>query len=59
MCSVIGFPLGQGATAVKAYEAQYVTVTQDAQEVDMVVNVGWLKTGKIREVYEDIKVFFA
>ena len=44
VCSVIGFPLGAMATEVKCYEARQ-SVESGACEVDMVLNVGLLKSG--------------
>lgn len=54
VCSVIGFPLGQNTTALKALEAKQA-VEDGANEIDMVVNVSALKDGKDDFVYEDIK----
>ena len=54
VCTVVGFPLGQMAPAAKAFEAQSAAA-QGASEVDMVLNVGWLKGGEYVLVYEDIK----
>ena len=44
VCSVIGFPLGAGLTVAKAFEAK-AAIAAGAQEIDMVINVGWLKSG--------------
>ncbi len=52
--SVAGFPSGAAATALKAAEARHL-VQQGVDEVDMVINVGWLKSGKHTEVREDIQ----
>lgn len=52
-CAVAGFSLGATLPAVKAFEAQQV-VELGAKEVDMVMNVGKLKDGDFRLVYEDI-----
>ena len=52
-CAVAGFSLGATLPAVKAFEAQQV-VELGAKEVDMVMNVGKLKDGDYRLVYEDI-----
>ncbi|KAF7370080.1 hypothetical protein MSAN_00638000 [Mycena sanguinolenta] len=52
-CAVIGFPLGAGTTAAKAFEAKDA-VTSGAKEIDMVVNIGALKTGNYALVYSDI-----
>jgi deoxyribose-phosphate aldolase len=54
VCTVIGFPLGASASAVKAEEAR-VAIRQGADEVDMVLNVGYLKSGLHDEVEEDIR----
>lgn len=54
VCSVIGFPLGQNTTALKALEAKQA-VEDGANEIDMVINVSALKDGKDEFVYEDIK----
>ena len=47
MCSVVGFPLGATLPEVKAYEAARV-VADGACEIDMVINVGALKSGDYR-----------
>jgi deoxyribose-phosphate aldolase len=54
ICSVVGFPLGAMATGAKVFEAQNA-VTQGADEVDMVLNVGWLKSGKTDAVRGEIE----
>lgn len=54
VCSVIGFPLGAMSTAAKVFEATQA-VTDGADEVDMVINVGWLKDGKDEAVREEIR----
>jgi deoxyribose-phosphate aldolase len=53
ICTVIGFPLGATTTASKLYEAQEA-VENGAQELDVVINVGWLKAGKIDDVHREI-----
>ncbi|GKX28248.1 deoxyribose-phosphate aldolase [Vallitalea longa] len=53
-CAVIGFPLGATPKEVKAYEASNA-IQNGAEEVDMVINVGYLKSKKYNEVEEDIK----
>lgn len=53
ICSVIGFPLGAGLTVAKAFEAK-AAIAAGAQEIDMVINVGWLKSGLLDEVKADI-----
>ncbi|MGX8794704.1 deoxyribose-phosphate aldolase [Fusibacter sp. JL298sf-3] len=52
--SVIGFPLGQNTTALKALEAKQA-VEDGANEIDMVINVGALKDKKDAFVLEDIR----
>ncbi|MCQ2595480.1 MAG: deoxyribose-phosphate aldolase [Treponemataceae bacterium] len=54
VCTVIGFPLGASAPAVKAYEARHA-VMQGADEVDMVINVGEAKAKNFDAVQSDIK----
>jgi deoxyribose-phosphate aldolase len=52
-CTVIGFPLGANTTAIKAMEARRA-LRDGAREVDMVINVGALKTGDYDLVRDDI-----
>lgn len=52
-CTVIGFPLGASTTAIKAMEARRA-LREGAREVDMVLNVGALKSGNYEQVREDI-----
>ena len=54
VCVVVGFPLGAMCTKAKAYEAK-CAVEDGADEVDMVINIGWLKDGKDDLVEEDIR----
>jgi len=53
VCTVIGFPLGATLPAVKACEAEQV-IALGAREVDMVQNVGALKSGDLALVRQDI-----
>ena len=53
VCTVIGFPSGATTPAVKLYEAQEA-VDNGATELDVVLNLGWLKTGKTNEVFQEI-----
>jgi len=53
VCTVIGFPLGANATAVKVQEAA-LAVKEGAGEVDMVLNVGWALEGRWDAVEADI-----
>ncbi len=52
-CTVIGFPLGATTTAIKAMEARRA-LREGAREIDMVLNVGALKSGEYEQVREDI-----
>lgn len=54
VCTVIGFPLGATLPDVKAYEARR-SIFNGAREVDMVINVGALKSGDICAVEDDIR----
>jgi deoxyribose-phosphate aldolase len=53
VCTVIGFPLGSTSSAAKAFETDQA-VRDGAREVDMVINVGMLKSGEFDFVEEDI-----
>ncbi|MDU8924420.1 deoxyribose-phosphate aldolase [Pasteurellaceae bacterium LIM206] len=53
ICTVVGFPLGANATAVKAFETQQAII-DGADEIDMVINIGWIKSGRWQAVREDI-----
>lgn len=55
ICTVIGFPNGYSTTAVKAFEAADA-VKNGADEIDMVINVGWVKDCKYGDVLNEIKV---
>jgi deoxyribose-phosphate aldolase len=54
VCSVVGFPLGATTADVKGYETRRV-IFDGATEVDMVINVGALKSGDLRTVERDIE----
>ncbi len=54
VCTVVGFPLGATTKEVKAFEAKQA-VENGASEIDMVINVSFLKSGKYSDVLEDIK----
>lgn len=54
IASVIGFPLGACGTPVKAFETEWACL-QGAKEIDMVLQVGALKEGKLDYVRADIK----
>ena len=53
VCCVIGFPLGASLSSVKAFEAREA-VAAGAQEIDMVINIGAVKSGGWELVREDI-----
>ena len=54
VCTVIGFPNGYDTTASKCFEAADA-VKNGAAEVDMVINVGWVKDSRYDDVLEEIK----
>ncbi len=53
VCSVVGFPLGATPTRVKCYETQQA-LSDGATEIDMVINIGALKSKDYGSVREDI-----
>jgi deoxyribose-phosphate aldolase len=53
VCAVVGFPLGAMTPTAKAYEAREA-VRQGAKEIDMVINIGALKSRDYETVFEDI-----
>jgi deoxyribose-phosphate aldolase len=53
VCSVVGFPLGATTSDVKHYETRRV-IFDGATEVDMVINIGALKSGDLQTVERDI-----
>ena len=53
ICTVIGFPNGYSTTATKVFETADA-VKNGADEIDMVINVGWLKDKKYDEILEEI-----
>lgn len=54
VCSVVGFPLGATTADVKGYETRRA-IYDGAREIDMVINVGALKSGDLRVVERDIE----
>ena len=54
VCSVVGFPLGAMLTRAKAYEAARA-IEAGATEVDMVINIGALKSGDLKTLDDDIR----
>lgn len=53
VCTVVGFPLGATPATVKAFETQQA-IRDGAREIDMVINIGALKSEDYQVVYEDI-----
>ena len=53
VCTVVGFPLGATLPEVKVFEAQK-SIERGAQEIDMVINIGALKSGRLGAVEADI-----
>lgn len=54
VCTVIGFPLGATTTETKRFEA-HQAIENGAQELDMVINIGMLKSGMYDYVFNDIQ----
>lgn len=54
VCTVIGFPNGYNTTAVKEFEAKDA-IAAGAEEIDMVINIGWVKDGRYDLVEEEIR----
>ena len=54
VCTVIGFPNGYDTTAAKCFEASDA-VANGASEIDMVINIGWVKDRKWDELLSEIK----
>ena len=53
VCSVVGFPLGAMSAKAKYFETGEA-LADGADEIDMVLNVGWLKSGKTNQVLDEI-----
>ena len=53
ICTVIGFPNGYSTTATKVFETADA-VKNGADEIDMVINIGWLKDKKYDEILNEI-----
>lgn len=58
VCTVIGFPNGYNTTAVKEFETKEA-LSCGADEIDMVINIGWLKDKKYDLIENEIKVLKA
>ena len=54
ICTVIGFPNGYNTTACKVFET-VDAIENGADEIDMVINIGWLKDKRYDEILEEIK----
>ena len=54
ICTVVGFPLGANLSSVKAFETQEA-INAGAGEIDMVINVGLIKSNKWDAVKDDIQ----
>lgn len=54
VCTAIGFPSGYNTTAVKAFETADA-VKHGADEIDMVINIGWAKEGRWEDLLSEIK----
>lgn len=54
VCTVIGFPNGYQTTAVKGYETQDA-IRNGADEIDMVINIGWVKDKKYEQLEDEIR----
>ena len=53
VCTVIGFPTGATTSAVKLFEAQEA-MENGADELDVVINLGWLKSGNTEALHQEI-----
>lgn len=58
VCTVIGFPNGYVTTAAKEFETKDALLN-GADEIDMVINIGWVKDGKFDAVEEEIRTLKA
>lgn len=55
ICTVIGFPNGYSTTATKVFETKDA-IANGADEIDMVINVGYLKDKRYQEIEEEIRL---
>ena len=58
VCTVIGFPNGYMTTAAKEFETKEA-LANGADEVDMVINIGWVKDGRFDEIESEIRTLKA
>jgi deoxyribose-phosphate aldolase len=56
--TVVGFPHGSSATETKVFETK-LAISHGATEIDMVINIGWMKSGMYDEVQADIAAVVA
>ena len=54
VCTVIGFPNGYMTTATKEFETKDA-IAKGADEIDMVINIGWLKDKRYEDILTEIK----
>ncbi len=54
VCTVIGFPLGASTTSTKVYETRDA-LKKGAHEIDMVLNIGWVKDGEYEKVEKEVR----
>ena len=54
ICTVIGFPNGYNTTAVKEFETKDA-IANGADEIDMVINIGWAKEGRFDLITDEIR----
>lgn len=55
ICTVVGFPLGNANTEAKLAETRQALL-DGAREIDMVINIGWVKNGQYEDVTEEIRL---
>ena len=58
ICTVIGFPNGYSTTAAKCFETRDA-ILNGADEIDMVINIGWLKDKRYDDILDEIKLIKA
>lgn len=54
LCSVVGFPNGYNTTPVKVFETEEA-IRDGADEIDMVINIGWVKDQRWDDILEELK----
>lgn len=58
VCTVVGFPNGHSTTKVKEFETKEA-LAEGADEIDMVINLGWVKDGHFDKIQEEIRTLKA